>query len=106
MSASALAMSISRVSLSERGYADADRSLGRPFREASTDLLDAPPGSFEIGIREPVTAVAHDPVRGAQLRFERDDDGLQQRVPRGVARAVVELFEPVDVDERQRERLV
>ena len=51
-----------------------------------------------------LAAVASKRVVAAQLLVDDRDDGAQARVARGVAVAVVDALEVVEVDEQQRER--
>src|SRR5436190_11225298 len=77
-------------------------------REYCRDLREARPGFGRAEVRhrtyEFVTAVADDHIVGADVRAERPAEELQQGVAGQVALAVVELFEAVDVDEREHER--
>jgi hypothetical protein len=97
-----------RVPIAEYGEADTDRWTRRRLQQRGADFLDPPPGGLEPGIRKPaeelVTADADDRVIGTQLSSERDDDRLQECVAGSVAVPVVELFEPVDINEREYER--
>src|SRR5207247_663428 len=51
-----------------------------------------------------VTAVAHDDVVGADIRAKGLTDVSKQRVAGQMALTVVDLFEAIDVDEREHER--
>jgi hypothetical protein len=100
---------VEHIAPPQRGEADADRGvlpgeqLLLDLREAMLALLQVDPGERAD---ELVAAHPDDRVGGAQLRADRIGHASQQGVARGVAGAVVDALEPVDVDESEHELLV
>jgi hypothetical protein len=98
---------LERVFRPERREADADRRA-RPglldrgcyrLKSTASVLGQAVPQRAE----ELVTPDSDDRIIGAQVRSDRADHVSQQSVTCGMAFAVVDLFEPVDVDAGEHE---